>query len=325
MTRLLFVVALLFSSNVFAKDYIRVVGEGSTLEIAKEQAFREAVQIRAGIIVLSERESTLKRIERDDINVYSAGYVRDYKIANVNVVAGRHIVTMDVLILDSKLFDQILSSGKSNNELNGAQAGASYQTFINQRNKGDTILRRVMSTYPQHAFIVSQGAMSISTDQYRNTSLKIPYQINWNYDYIVAFSEAMQMFDDNRFGRFTPAPSNVVIMGKNPKDFLLGSSTQYRFNDIIMLDRIKDAITGSREVRLMFSLKDYENKIVLKTCIVPLLVNGGTNFYGIGDPKYFVLHGNAIEKGTFQLNIKDRTLIERARSVELSAVAESNC
>jgi hypothetical protein len=65
------------------------------------------VQIRAGIIVLSERESTLKRIERDDINVYSAGYVRDYKIANVNVVAGRYIVTMDVLILDSKLFDQI--------------------------------------------------------------------------------------------------------------------------------------------------------------------------------------------------------------------------
>jgi hypothetical protein len=325
MTRLLFVVALLFSSNVFATDYIRVVGEGSTLEIAKEQAFREAVQIRAGIIVLSERESTLKRIERDDINVYSAGYVRDYKIANVNVVAGRHIVTMDVLILDSKLFDQILSSGKSNNELNGAQAGASYQTFINQRNKGDTILRRVMSTYPQHAFIVSQGAMSISTDQYRNTSLKIPYQINWNYDFIIALGEVMQLFDDSRFTRFNPAPSNVVIMGKNPKDFLLGSSTQYRFNDIIMLDRIKDSITGSREVRLMFSLKDYENKIVLKTCIVPLLVNGGTNFYGIGDPKYFVLHGNAIEKGTFQLNIKDRTLIERARSVELSAVAESNC
>jgi hypothetical protein len=62
MTRLLFVVALLFCSNVFATDYIRVVGEGVTLEIAKEHAFREAVQIRAGTIVLSEREITIRKI-----------------------------------------------------------------------------------------------------------------------------------------------------------------------------------------------------------------------------------------------------------------------
>jgi len=325
MLKLLFVVASLFISNAFANDYIRVVGEGSTLESAKENGFREAVQIRAGTIVLSERESTLQRLERDDINVYSAGYVRDYKINNVNTFNGRYSVTMDVLIADSRLFNQLLSTGKSTTEIDGAVAGTSYKSFINQRNKGDVVLSRVLATYPQHAFNIKQEAPSITTDQYRNTLLRVPYQLSWNYDYVVAFSEAMKMFDDNRFGRFTPAPSNVVVMGKNPSNFLVGASTQYRFNDIIMLDRIKDSVTGSREIRLMLSLRDDANKVMLKTCSAPMLVNGGSSFYSIGDPKYFVIYGNTTEQGVFQTNIKDRTVIDRARTVELSVVAEANC
>lgn len=325
MLKLLLVVASLFIPNAFASDYIRVVGEGVTLESAKENGFREAVQIRAGTIVLSERESTLQRLKRDDINVYSAGYVRDYKINNVNTTNGRHIVTMDVLVADSKLFNQLLSTGKSNNEIDGATAGASYKSFINQRNNGDVVLSRVLATYPQHAFTIKQDALSITTDQYRNTLLRVPYHLSWNYDYIVAFSEAMQMFDDNRFGRFTPAPSNVVVMGKNPKNFLLGSSTQYRFNDIIMLDRIKDSVTGSREIRLMLSLRDDANKTIFKKCSIPLLVNGGASFYNIGDPSHFVIYGNTIERAVFQTYLKDRTIVDRARSVELSVVPESTC
>jgi hypothetical protein len=325
MTRLLFVVALLFCSNVFATDYIRVVGEGATLEIAKEHAFREAVQIRAGAIVLSERESTLRKLERDDISVFSAGYVKDYKISNVQTISNRYVVTMDVLVFDSKLFNQVISSGKSNNEVDGAVVGASYQTFMHQRNKGDIVLSRVLATYPNNAYLVKQDALSISTDQYRNTLLRVPYQLNWNYEFIEALKEAMQMFDDDRFGRFSPAPSNVTIMGKNPKDLVLGSSKQYRFNDIIMLDKIKDSVTGNREVRLMLSLRNDENKVILKTCAVPSLVSGGNRFYGIGDPRHFVVYGNTVEKGTIQVIVKDRAVIEQARMIELSVVPSSTC
>jgi hypothetical protein len=325
MLKLLFVVASLFISNAFANDYIRVIGEGVTLEAAKENGFREAVQIRAGTIVLSERESTLQTLKRDDINVYSAGYVRDYKINNVNAFNGRYVVSMDVLVIDSKQFNQLLSTGKSNIDIDGESAGNSYKSFINQRNKGDVVLSRVLATYPQHAYTIKQDAPSITVDQYRNTLLRVPYQLSWNYDYIVAFSEAMKMFDDNRFGRFTPAPSNVVVMGKNPKDFLLGSSTQYRFNDIIMLDRIKDSVTGSREIRLMLSLRDDSNNMIFKTCSTPLLVSNGKSFYNIGDPSHFVIYGNMTERAVFQTRLKDRTIVDRARSVELSVVAEGSC
>lgn len=322
---LLIVVAYLITFNAFANNYVRVVGEGVNIEVAKESGFREAVQIRAGSVVLSERESTLKELLKDNISVYSAGYVRDYKIVNVNVAQGKVFVTMDVLVFDSKLFNQIISTGKTQKDINGNQINASIQTFVNQRNKGDQVLSRVLATYPQNAFIVKQNEVSITTDQYRNTWLRIPYQLSWNYDFVLALNEAMQMFDDPRFGRFTPAPSNVVIMGKNPKDLLLGSSTQYRFNDIIMLDNIKNSITGKKEVRLMLSIIDNDNRTLLKSCSAPMFTNGSSSFYGIGDPKYFVLYGNAVEKGTFQLNIKDHRVLERARLVELSVTSEGNC
>ncbi len=325
MLKLLIIVACLITSNAFANTYIRVVGEGVTIEAAKENGFREAVQIRAGAVVLSERESTVDKLIRDDINVYSAGYVRDYNIIITRSNNGRYSVTMDVLIQDSKLFNQTLSSGKSNREVDGSAMNANYQSYLNQRTKGDRLLNRVLSTYPQHALVVSQDPATMSVDQYRNIVVRIPYQLSWNYDYIVAFNEAMQLFDDDRFGRFTPAPSNVVVMGKNPKDFLVGSSTQYRFNDIIMLDRIKDSVTGDREVRLMISLRDDMNNTVYRSCAVPNLVNGGTTFYGVGDPRYFVIHGNAKEQGVLQVYLKDRTIVDRVRAVELSVVATNKC
>jgi hypothetical protein len=324
MLKLLFVVACLFTSNAFA-DYIRVVGEGVSVEAAKENGFREAIQIRAGAVVLSERESSTYKLERDDISVYSAGYVKDFKIIRINSQASIYSVTMDVLVQDSKLFNQVLSSGKTNKDINGSSAAVSYRTYVNQQNQKDRLLSRVLATYPQHAFNIKQEEVSVSTDPYRNILLKVPYQLSWNYDYILAFGEAMKLLDDDRFGRFTPAPSNVVIMGKNPKDFVLGSSTQYRFNDIITLDRIKDSVTGGREVRILLSLRDDMNKVLFKSCVAPHMVNGGSSFYGIGDPRHFVIYGNAKEQGTFQVNLRDRNILDRTRTVELSVVASDNC
>ncbi len=56
----------LFVSNANANNYIRVTGEGATLEQAKENAFIEAIQIRVGMVVLSERESNLRKLEKNN-------------------------------------------------------------------------------------------------------------------------------------------------------------------------------------------------------------------------------------------------------------------
>ena len=68
MKQLLVSLACFFCVSVSAaNDYIRVTGEAATIEQAKENAFREAVQIRAGTIVLSGRESNLTSLVKDNM------------------------------------------------------------------------------------------------------------------------------------------------------------------------------------------------------------------------------------------------------------------
>jgi hypothetical protein len=59
---------------------LQVSGEGATLEEAKLNAFRTAIEFAAGSVVVSERESHNYKLVRNEILVYSAGYVTDYKI-----------------------------------------------------------------------------------------------------------------------------------------------------------------------------------------------------------------------------------------------------
>jgi hypothetical protein len=58
------------------------VGNGTTLENAKNDAFRNAITMIVGTAVLSERESRKDNLTKDDLINYSAGYVDRYQIIN---------------------------------------------------------------------------------------------------------------------------------------------------------------------------------------------------------------------------------------------------
>ena len=93
MSRLLCLVVCLVlcaCSTVGSDNYITVTGTGSTFERAKQDAFREAVQIKVGSAVVSERMSTVDSLVKDDIIVHSAGYVDDFKVLNTSIINGKY-------------------------------------------------------------------------------------------------------------------------------------------------------------------------------------------------------------------------------------------
>ena len=322
------VACFLFVSTANASDYIRVTGEGVTLEQAKENAFIEAIQIRVGMVILSERESNFRKLEKNKTSVYSAGYVDDYKIIDINHTRSTVKVTVDVLVADSKLINQTLSNGKSKNTIDGDGAGTRYQTYLDQKIKGDNLLGRVLHTYPQNAFIINQQPYRLSVDSFRNAVLEIPYQIKWNYDYIIAFNEAMSLLEDNRFSFLQRAPSNVIIMAKNPKDLLIGEKNHYKFNDIPMLNNIKDSMSGDKEVRIMLTISDTNSKLLYKNCWIPYSLSGRKNsFYSIGVPGALTIYGNEKEENTLRVTIPPSHdyVIHRAKNVEVSVVAHGKC
>jgi hypothetical protein len=328
MLRLLCLVACFLFGNATAENkYIRVVGEGNTIEQAKENAFRNAVQQRAGAVVLTDRQSTFGKLIKDEVSMFSAGYVDDFKIVDVNQNGSNIKITLDVLVADSKLFNQILNTGKSTKDVDGERAGAALNTYLDQKQKGDRLINKVLDTYPQNAFILSQKPFTLTVDSYRNATFNIPYTIKWNYDFITAMNEAMKLVEDD-IGFLTKAPSNVIIMAKNPKDFLLGSKNTYKFNDILLLTRIKDAMASDREVRMMVDISDSNGDNLLQSCYIPDSVSGRKpSFYSIGDPRILIIHGNESETNVIRLTIdpQHNYVVQRAARIELSVVPESKC
>ena len=332
MLRLLCLVACFFFANVAAADnkYIRVVGEGTTVEQAKENAFRTAVQQRAGAIVLSERQASNDKLTKDNISLFSAGYVDDFKIIDINQNGSNIRITLDVLVADSKLFNQVLNTGQTNQGINGDRAGTALSTFLDQKQKGDKMLDAVLSTYPQNAFIIEQKPYVLSVDSNRNAIITIPYSLKWNYDYIVSMKEAMQLIEDkvDLVTWINLAPSNVVILAKDPKDWLIGSRTVYKFNDIPMLDKIKNAMRGENEVSMLLEITDNSGQLLYHGCFIPNSVNGRKkSFYGIGEPRIVTIYGNEFEKDTLNVIIDPahNYVVQRASKIEVSIVPDKKC
>jgi hypothetical protein len=316
-------------TNIAVADnkYIRVSGEGSTVEQAKENAFRTAVQQQAGAIVLSERQATNDKLTKDNISLFSAGFVDDFKIIDINQNGSTIKITLDVLVSESKLLNQVLNTGQTTQGINGERAVAALNTFVDSKEKGDRMLDVILSTYPKNAYIVEQKPFTLSVDVYRNAVISVPYSLKWNYDYILAMNEAMSLIED-KIGFLTLAPSNVIIMAKNPKDLLFGSKNFYKFNDVPTLNKIKNAMLGSNEVRIMLEISDNSGARLYQTCYVPDSVNGRKkSFYGIGEPKVLTLYGNEFESGVLRATIDQshNYVIQRANKIQVSVVSDSKC
>lgn len=180
MRKLLFIVAYLFCTLSFATDYIRVVGVGGTFEDAKKQAFRKAIEFKVGVTVLSEVETQNYQRVRDEIYVYSDGYVDDYKVVSQRQTSQGILVEMDAKVSASKIKNRIIGTGKNTQEFAGDKHNAQAMTFIEQREQGDRLLEKVMRDFPSKAFTVGQSAPEIIIKEYVNY-IQIHYSLSWDY------------------------------------------------------------------------------------------------------------------------------------------------
>lgn len=323
MKQLLCLVACFFlvsCSTTQQNNYVRVTAEGRTQEQAKENAFREAIQIRVGTVILSERESTLLNL-RESTNVYSAGYVDDYKIVSVVRLSNRVTVTVDVLVADSKLVNHRLNTGKTSTKLEGDKASNNYLSFIDQRKKADQLLNTLLKTYPESAFTIQQKPYTVGVDSYRNIVLTVPYKVAWNYDFIVSLNETLNLIQDNNYNFLQKAPSNVITMVKNPKNLVLGERNHYKFNDIPLLHGIAQKM-DNQAMRLMMQLVDDSNKVLYQGCW-----NTYSTFYSTGVPGTITVFGNTQEENVLQLKLAPEynQLLQRSTNIKVSIVAKNKC
>lgn len=356
MGKIILAVCLFLSCNCFASNYIRVTGSGSSLGQAKQDAFRKAIQFKVGLVVLSQQSSNGEKLDLNKIDVYSAGYIKDYMIVGGTRKTSEdsstqgsncdadsqcsfqsmrpsydswHTITMDVLVDSSKLVNQTLNTGKTEAFVNGQKLGDTIDSYHDMKEKGNKIVADVLQTYPVNAFIIKTENYVVSVDSNQIVTLQIPYHIKWNYDYIQAFNEAMSLVQDSKLGMLEKAPANVFVMAKDPKDFVLGKNNHYKFSDITLVKSIEQKMTRLNELRIEVVLRDGNNSQLYRGCFLPVTLTGVNEpFYGFApDTNSVVIFGNAFEKRTISIPFpkQHEHLLKKLNSMNVNIASAKNC
>jgi len=318
-----------------ADNYIRVTGTGNSFDEAKQKAFQQAIEIKVGSFIDSERQTFNQKLVRDDIFVYSAGYVDDFKVVSQSTLGNKVVVTVDVLVASSKLSNRIISQGKSAGVFENRQHVTQYQTYLRNREDGDKLLDSVLNDYPQRAYNIAQHPYSLKVDADRRPYLWIPYTISWNFNYIESFRAVLDLLADGDTSFLAKSPGNVWIMAKDPKDFILGKTTHHKFNDIIKMDKMTDTIGHFRRVSIRLKIYNLRGDAEVDKCYIPRFIDHSV------PPLYYAdnvmarlptigiqIEGNRTETSTIVLPLNPQIgarAVEIIKNIEVSVVPIGEC
>ena len=298
---IVFLCLSLASFFVYANNYTRVTGIGNTFEEAKLKAFQIAIQSKVGSVIASEREISNLNLIRDDIVVYSAGYVDDYKLISQTYENQKVKVVLDVLVSSSKIANRLLSQSKSAKEFDGDKNFTRYDTFIKEKNDSDRIFQVILNDYPFKAYDIEQKPYSLKIDAYRNAVIAIPFELRFNKHYIRSLAEMLNILQDGNTSWNARPIGNVVMTGAGAGSWLTGKA-HFKFNDVKLIENVQGTF-GSQQnaLRIKLTIKDKYNNVILENWYIPRSFYG-ENFYAISKDDLYI-HGESVEKNLIRVVI----------------------
>lgn len=318
---LLLSLALIAALAHGADRTITATGSGANLEAAKQAAFRQAIELEIGVLVLGDRETVNLALIKDEIYAYSAGYVDSYRVISTAVVGAKTQVIVEVHVSPIKLTNRILSVGRSANEINGQSLTAQYSTYVNQKQQGDRILDKLLDQYPQRAYQVTQGVPKFQMDSNRAAVLSIPVMVKWNSNYLDSLHETLALIQDGTNNNTISAALITMTSPKLTMKTLLNKPYEFHFNDRRGSAAVKSAL-NDRAMMLKLSLKS-SGQALYSQCY-----ETQGNFFQWDDYQIDIF-GRAVENTQINLTIPPGSSLSRilAESTEVSVTVDSaaNC
>ena len=316
------------ASTTKPDTYFRATGIGNTYEEAKHNAFKEAIEYQVGVVIASERESYNEKLVKNEILAYSSAFVDEYKIISQQNVGNKVQVVVDVKLSLLRLSDRILSKGKDSKNLDGAKHDNQYKSFLENKQNGDKILASVLNDYPRRAYDIKQSDYVVKIDAYRNLTLTIPYELNWNPNYIASFHDAIRLVSDGKPSLWTKEKG---IAQQYPSTVRVGTE-KYYFNEFIITNKILDSITDWNEVRINMEIKDLYNRTQYSECFVPKQLHRRVgDYYDVNYIKTINIGINAKagERNTIEMKIQNNSklanIMYNLSKIELSVVPKKVC
>ena len=175
--------------------YVEVTAQGRTAREAQEHAMRMAVERAVGSVMASASVSERGRLARDEIIVYSAGYVDDHRIVEQRTENGEVQLRMQIWVGHSKLAHRLLGESRTEGAIEGGRISEQISSFQQQRQASDQILLTVLKDYPRRSFRVSMEKTRVWVDHDRKTYIDIPFRMTWDPNYIASLTEAVRVIN----------------------------------------------------------------------------------------------------------------------------------
>jgi len=189
-------IALNLGSGKQEYTQVDVVSESATVEQARMEGFRTAVNQAIGSVVASQTQSQNQRIVRDEIINYSSGFVDRFEILEQQDQGNRIRLKMRVWVAESRLAHRLLGQSYDSQHVPGGKIGAQIETLLDERQQGDRLIQAIMQDYPHRAFDVKVGRSTVKFDEYRRAIVVTDVTIRWESRFVDAVYDTLKRTND---------------------------------------------------------------------------------------------------------------------------------
>jgi hypothetical protein len=301
--------------------YIEVAGDGETMQQARMNGFRLAVEQAIGTLISSETEVQNGRIVRDEIISYAAGFVDRFEIIHEKVIASGVRVSMRVWVRKSALSDRLLNRTQQSGQVDGARASVQLQTLNQERATGDALLQQVLNDFPRRAFDIELKPTDV-VRQNRSAIVEVNFKLSWNQDYLRSLWTALEATSQR-----TNRPVAIVTLNSGGWFGGFGGTANYDDHHklVLLADRMLSTLPS-----VLVTMRGSGRELLFSSCYMYQELdnqehynvnrNRFVGFYNSG------AHVNGLMKlnGRIQIPVAS-DILGRINSVDMDVVVRGQC
>jgi hypothetical protein len=240
---------------------VEVESQGSSLEDAKQNGFKIAVEQAVGALVLSETEIANQTVIRNDIIRYSSGMIEKYEIKNQSTAGSQVSLVMEVWVSDSRIADRLTIVGKADGVIAGDQIAVTERSHVNEKISGDRVIIAVANDFPKRAFEI-EVKNTQTLRQGRDPQILVNVQLKWSKDYINSLIDALKITSSGTPGFFSNYASVIAV--KRPGVF----SDFYKagFDDKEKEDILQNRFIDYEPVVQITALGTLSSDVLIRNC-----------------------------------------------------------
>jgi len=247
------------SNNNNPSQEIHVTGVGVTVDEAKQNGFKTAIEYVVGTVLVSEKVALNNQLVKNKIVDYSAGYIDSYKILSTTQVDKNIALSMNVVVKSSHIAEMILGERNSMN-LDGEQIVSKYESLLNLRTQQEKLLKTVLDNYYDQAWTRTINKVEYKYDDKRQLLLILSDESTSNQNYYKALDETLKLLADNNI----ISPYKIALRINPNHNFIWPTIHTYYFND----EKIYNIIARFNSGLVRMNFLDANNNSLYSICFV---------------------------------------------------------